>query len=100
VGASAGDTTSAQFWIDPEHLVVVRIIQPTANGGRSDIHIGKFSEGGPGRVEREISFFNNGTPGVKEEYIWLKTGFTLDPSIFEPGNTEVPVWVGEYKRSR
>ena len=98
VGATAGDTTSAQFWIDPERLVVVRIIQPMANGGRRDTHIGKFSDGGPGLVEREINFFTNGTHDMKEEYIWIKTGVTLDPALFTPGNTATPAWVTEYKK--
>ena len=100
VGATAGDTTSAQFWVDPERLVVVRIIQPMANGGRRDTQIGKFSEGGPGLVEREINFFTNGTHDMKEEYIWIKTGVTLDPALFMPGNTATPAWVSEYKKSR
>jgi hypothetical protein len=100
VGALAGDTTSAQFWVDPERLVVVRIIQPLANGARRDTQIGKFSEGGPGLVEREINFFTNGTHDMKEEYVWIKTGVTLDPSIFLPGNTATPAWVAEYKRQR
>lgn len=100
VGASAGDTTSAQFWIDPERLVVVRILQPTANGGRNDTQIGKFSEGGPGLVEREINFFTNGRQTLKEEYLWIRTGVTLDPAIFEPGNTAVPAWIAEWKRNK
>jgi hypothetical protein len=100
VGALAGDTTSAQFWVDPERLVVVRIIQPIANGGRRDTRIGKFSEGGPGLVEREINFFTNGTHDMKEEYTWIRSGVVLDPAIFMPGNTATPAWVAEYKRSK
>jgi hypothetical protein len=100
VGAATGDTTASQFWVDPERLVVVRIIQVNANGDRSDIHIGKFSEGGPGLVEREINFFTNGAQGMKEEYVWIKAGVTLDPAVFTPGNTATPAWVAEYKRNK
>jgi hypothetical protein len=98
VGALAGDSTSAQFWVDPSRLVVVRIIQSSPNGARTDIHIGKFSEGGPGLVEREIDFFANGNPGLKEEYTWIRTGVTIPEAVFVPGNTALPAWVTEYKR--
>jgi hypothetical protein len=98
VGALAGDTTSAQFWIDPQRLVVVRILQPAANGGRSDTQVSTFSEGGPGLVEREILFHTNGVLGLKEEYLWIRTGVTLDPAVFEPGNHALPAWVVEYKK--
>lgn len=98
VGATAGDTTAAQFWVDPARMVVVRIIQTAANGARSDIHIGKFSEGGPGLVEREITFHNNGRLGMVEEYTWIRTGVTMNPAWFTPGNTALPGWVAEYKR--
>lgn len=99
VGAIAGDTTSAQFWVDPVRLVVVRIIQTGGNGVRNDTQMSKFSEGGPGLVEREILFFTNGQPTIKEEYIWIKTGVTLDAETFTPGNYALPAWVAEYKRN-
>lgn len=100
VGAAAGDSTSKQFWIDPARQVVVRIIQTNPNGSRSDIHVGRFSEGGPGLVEREIRFHTNGRLGMLEEYTWIKTGERIDPAVFLPGNIATPAWVAEYKRQR
>lgn len=98
VGATAGDTTSAQFWVDTERLVVVRILQPTANGGRSDVQVSRFSDGGPGLVEREIDFYTNGNHSLKEEYTWIRTGVTIPEAVFQPGSTALPAWIAEWKR--
>lgn len=93
VGAAAGDSTSAQFWVDSERLVVVRVIQPTNAGGTSDIHVGAFTRQGPSLVEGEILFHANGAPGMREVYTQVKTGMPLDPMIFDPGHGELPAWV-------
>ena len=97
VGAAAGDTTSRQFWVDSERLVVVRVIQPTPNGGLSDTQVGGFTREGEGLVERDLRFFTNGTFGMHEEYTWVRTGVTLEPGIFDPDHLNPPAWIAEYK---
>lgn len=100
VGALAGDTTSSQFWVDPERMVVVRIIQAGPGGARSDVQIPRFSDEGTGLVEREINFFTNGRQTLKEEYIWVRTGVTIPASVWDPANKALPAWVGEWKRQQ
>jgi hypothetical protein len=96
VGASAGDTTSAQFWIDDADMVVVRIIQPGPNGAVNDTRMTKFSREPTGLVEREIQFYNNGRLNMVEEYTWVRTGVKIDPTTFDPDNRQRPSWIFEY----
>lgn len=97
VGAAAGDTTSSQFWVDTERLVVVRVIQRGGGGAIADTHIGGFTSEGGGLVERELRFHTNGVLGMVEEYTWVRTEVTIDPSVFDPAHLEPPAWIAEYK---
>lgn len=93
VGAAAGDTASAQFWVDSERLVVLRVIQPTPNGGINDTHVGGYTQQGNALVEGEITFHTNGVPGMREIYTQVKTGMPIDPMVFDPSHGELPAWV-------
>lgn len=98
VGAAAGDTASAQFWVDSERLVVLRVIQPTPNGGINDTHVGGYTQQGNALVEGEITFHTNGVPGMREIYTQIRTGMPVDPMVFDPSRGELPAWVAEWKR--
>jgi hypothetical protein len=100
VGATAGDTTTRQFWVDAERLVVVRTLQRGANGALSDVRIGRYSTEGAALVEREITFHTNGRPTMVEEYTWVRTGVAIPAEVFLPGSSELPSWIAEYKRTR
>lgn len=100
VGAAAGDSTSNQFWIDTERLILLRVIQSNpSNGARSDVQVSGFTMEGPAAVERDIKFFTNGTLGMHEEYTWIRTGVTIDPAVFDPARAStLPGWIAEHKR--
>lgn len=98
VGAVTGDTTSRQFWVDPERLVAVRFLQTTQNGSLSDIQVGSFSSEGPALVERRITFLSNGRPTMVEEYTWVRTGMTIPDEVFEPDNAATPEWIAAYRQ--
>ncbi len=98
VGAVTGDTTSRQFWVDPERLVAVRFLQTSQNGTVSDIHVGDFSHEGSALVERKIVFHSNGRPNMVEEYTWIRTGVSIPESVFDPDSSALPDWIGEYRR--
>jgi hypothetical protein len=98
VGAATGDSTSRQFWVDPARLVVVRMIQPAANGALSDTRVGRFSRDGDALVEREITFLTNGRVTLVEEYTWIRTGATIPAAVFDPASRGLPAWIAEYKR--
>jgi hypothetical protein len=97
VGAEPGDTTSAQFWVDPARLVVVRVVQAGPGGAHNDTRIGKFSAHGPALLEREITFLTNGAPRMVEEYTWVRTGDAIPPEVFDPGHPAMPAWIVAYK---
>lgn len=100
VGAAAGDTTSSQFWIDAERLILLRVLQTNpANGARSDVQVSGFTMEGPAAVERDIKFFTNGVLGMHEEYTWVRTGVPLDPAVFDPAHVgTLPGWIAERRR--
>ncbi|MDZ4259686.1 MAG: hypothetical protein U0974_04260 [Gemmatimonadales bacterium] len=97
VGAVTGDTIARQFWVDPERLVVVRVMQPGQGGVMSDIQVGGFTSEGPALVERKVVFLTGGTATTVEEYRWLTTGVKLPDSVFDPGNAALPAWVAAYR---
>jgi len=100
VGAEAGDTTSRQFWVDAERLVVVRLIQPGPNGNTNDTQVGGFTAEGPALVERRIDFLSNGRPSLVEEYVWVKSGVAIGDDVFDPAGTALPAWVVERRAAR
>ena len=100
VGAAAGDTTSSQFWVDTDRLIMVRVMQTSPNGARSDVQVSGFTMEGPAAVERDIKFYTNGNLGMHEEYTWIRTGVELDPAVFDPARVAStrPAWIAEWKR--
>lgn len=97
VGAVTGDTTARQFWVDPERLVVVRVLQPGAAGTMSDVQVGGFTQEGEALVERKVVFLTSGKATTVEEYRWLRTGVELPNSIFDPAHDALPAWVTAYR---
>lgn len=84
VGASdASDTTSAQFWIEADRLVAVRVIIALAPGQPPlDVQLEKYVETGGGWLATKVSMFIAGKPRQLEEYYDWKVGHKIDPSVF------------------
>ncbi len=97
VGALAGDTASAQFWVDPARLVVVRVMQSGPGGAHNDTRIGKFSQHGPALLEREITFVTNGAPRMVEEYTWVRVDDEIPAEVFDPHHQGLPAWIAAYQ---
>ncbi len=100
IGAATGDTATRQFWVDPERLVVVRVLQPGPQGTVGDVRIGGFTREGAALLERTITFFTNGRPTMHEEYTWIRTGLPVSDALFDPAQAALPPWIEEYKRER
>lgn len=85
VGATeASDTATAQFWIEADRLVVVRVIIALAPGQPPlDVQLEKYVETGGGWLATKVSMFIAGKPRQMEEYYDWKTGHPIDPSVFE-----------------
>jgi hypothetical protein len=90
LGALAADTTSAQIWLDKEHLYNVRIVTP--RGGHRVTEIGNYAFRDGGWHEQEIKVYLNGQMTLLEEYLDVRTNVTLPPDLFEPDRYRTPPW--------
>lgn len=99
IGATSGDTTSRQVWIDDGLQVVVRVLQPAANGAMSETRMSGFETRADGAVERRIEFLTAGRVTMLEEYTWINTGATMDDGIFDPAHEALPSWVDARRRA-
>jgi hypothetical protein len=86
VGAmSASDTTSPQFWIDKDRLVLVRMLLRFApTRPLFDIHLDNFVATGGGWLATKVAMLSGGVPQQIEEYSGWKTNVKLDPKLFDP----------------
>jgi hypothetical protein len=82
VGATRGDTTSKQFWVDRERLLFLRLIMRTRQG-RSDFRFNQYVETGGGWVAVEVSQIVNGRRVLLEEYSDVRTNVPLSESLFD-----------------
>ena len=83
IGATRGDTTSEQFWLDRERLVVVRMI---GNGrqGRTDTRLTNYVQSGGGWVPTEITQLVNGKRRIVEQFSDVRPNVTLSSDLFDP----------------
>lgn len=101
VGAKgAADSSSAQFWVDSERLILLRmILAPEGNGGGAarsapmDIHLDDYVETGGGWLATKVAMYVGGVARQTEDYSDWRTGVELDPNFFvvEKWGT-VPHW--------
>ncbi|HVX39774.1 MAG TPA: hypothetical protein VHB25_09390, partial [Gemmatimonadaceae bacterium] len=92
VGALAGDTTSKQFWVDRERLVLVRLIEHNRQG-RGDYQLDRFEPAGGGWIAQQVEQLVNGKRRVLEEYSNVRANVGLSPTLFDPSHwTTAPHW--------
>ena len=88
VGAtSAQDTTSAQFWLDRERLVAVRMIlglSPAPNAPPMDIHLEKYVPVSGGWLATKVEMSSKGALVQAEDYSDWKGNVKLAPEFFDP----------------
>jgi hypothetical protein len=84
--ADASDLRSSQFWIDREHLLFVRLLQPAGNTGRtSDIRFLNYEPIGRAWIAPLVEVYEDGRLVMKEEYRQKRVDVELDPTLFDPG---------------
>jgi hypothetical protein len=86
VGAKAGDTTSNQFWVDREHLRLLRFIQRERQAERtivSDTRVKDYREVGGYDVPTEILLLRNGRPVWREQRTNIRGNVELSPDVFD-----------------
>jgi hypothetical protein len=101
VGASSGDSTSKQFWVDAERLLFVRLLETvtTSSGPRRDEYrFLRYMPHGQAWVSEEVIGLRGGKPSLHEIYANVRVDAPLDDATFDPTRwaTHVP-W---YKRSQ
>lgn len=96
VGAPAGDTATAQFWIDRDRLVFVRMLEPVGDGSGdvAETEFNRYQPLGKGWISIEVVFKVKGEVVSKEEYADVKGDVALPEALFDPGKYAAPAWVG------
>jgi hypothetical protein len=86
VGADKGDEHAAQFWIDRDRLVFVRMIRPSGADGShtQETQFNKYVKLGGGWMSPEVVFKTDGRVVTTEEYTDLQADVTFDPKLFDP----------------
>ncbi len=83
IGATQGDTTSKQVWVDAEHLYVVRYVEQTKTN-LMDVHMNKQVPIGGGWSETWVEFYFDGKRRQTEKYTDLKANRPLDEQLYDP----------------
>ncbi len=85
VGGAPGNLHSAQYWIDQERLVFVRLLEPTAGDSTktTDFRFGDYREVGGGWVAARVENYTGGTRTLLEEYDGIRADVALDPALFD-----------------
>ncbi|MFN8582617.1 MAG: hypothetical protein U0163_16785 [Gemmatimonadaceae bacterium] len=87
VGAARGDTTSSQFWVDTDSLLVRRLIQKQITPQRTsvtDIRLGAYTDVGGYPVAFEILFYRDGRLFFREDYYDAAVNQPIAPDVFDP----------------
>ena len=83
VGANRGDTTSKQFWVERERLLVVRMIYREPQG-RADTRFSQYAPYAGGWVAGEITQLVNGKRRILEQYSDIRVNSLFSEGFFEP----------------
>jgi hypothetical protein len=82
--SSVTDSSSRQFWVERERMLLVRIREKRAEGQFSDIRIGDFVKAGDGWIARQTYQVLNGIPRLHQQVAGVRTDTPLNPDLFEP----------------
>ena len=86
VGGAPGNLHSAQYWVDRDRLLFVRLIEPVYGDSSrtTDIRFGDYRAAGGGWVAARVEAFTGGTRTLLEQYEDIRADVPLDPAIFDP----------------
>jgi len=87
VGASAGDSTTSQFWVDTEKLVTLRFIQKERRGTRdlvTDVRFAKFSDFGGVPIATEVTQYRDGRLVFREQLTDVRVNDPIPDATFDP----------------
>ena len=81
---SVSDSSSKQFWIERERMLLVRLREKRGEGQFSDIRMGDFIKAGDAWIAKQTYQFMNGMPRLHQQIAGVKTDTPLNPDLFEP----------------
>ena len=81
--ASTNDSTSKQFWVERDRMVLVRIREKRGDNF-VDTRLGDFVKTGEGYMARQAYQIVNGVPRLHQQIGGLRTDMSLAPDLFEP----------------
>ena len=86
IGAPAGDTLTAQIWVDKERLLYVRSIQPSSRDSTksSEYRFDNYVQVPHGWLSEKVLVFDDGKLVQQEEYTDVRTDGPVDPKVFVP----------------
>jgi hypothetical protein len=83
--ADASDQRSRQFWVDREHLLFIRLLQPAGNSERTqDIRFLNYEPIGRTWIAPVVEVYEDGRLVMKEEYRHMRVDVDLDSALFDP----------------
>lgn len=86
VGAEEGDYKSVQFWVDKEHLYLVRDIFLKENGSIGDVRYVNYKKHGEEWIEGGLIVFYDKKLFLEEFYENIRTHKSLNDDLFNPEN--------------
>ena len=94
VGASKGDSTSNQFWLEKKRMLLLRVIEKNAADPRRplDAQISGYEKAAGGWFERTVAVFLGGQLTSLSEYTDVTVNPTLESGLFEPLPYRLPMW--------
>lgn len=94
IGADKGDLISKQFWVEKNHLLFVRIIEPDEKDKTktSDTRFTDYRQLPVGWVAARVELFVDGQNVFSEEYSEIKTNPKLDAVVFDPKQFSSQHW--------
>lgn len=100
VGAEPGDTTSAQFWIDQERLLFVRLLEPQRNPNTPDaapaildVEFNRYEPLAGGWIAPEVIIRVNGAEVMREVYRDIRADVALPAELYDSITYRAPGWV-------
>jgi hypothetical protein len=92
VGALRADTTSKQFWVERDRLLLVRTLE-NARQGHTDVRFGKYVSSGGGWVATEVTQTVNGKRRILEQLSDVRANASVSDALFDPKQwATVPHW--------
>ena len=84
-GRGPADLRSAQYWVEKDRLLFVRLLEPTAGdtARTTDIRFLDYRPAGGGWVAARVEAYTGPTRTLVEEYDGVRADVELDPALFE-----------------